>query len=218
MMQVEASDRRLPVYLLLDTSFSMEGEPITAVEQGVKLLVEDLQSDPMALETAWLSVITFDSDAKQVVPLTEIGDFQMPPLRANGMTSLGAALKLLMDRVDKEVRKQTSNQKGDWKPLIFLMTDGEPNDKWESPADEVRKRRLGNIIACAAGPEANERPLKRITEIVFKLQDCSEGTLRAFFKWVTASVKTTSASVQTQGDQAINLPEPPKDAGIVIVP
>ena len=46
--------RRLPVYLLLDTSGSMFGEPIEAVHQGVRALLDDLKSDPYALETAFM--------------------------------------------------------------------------------------------------------------------------------------------------------------------
>lgn len=64
--------RRLPIYLLLDTSGSMMGEPIEAVKQGVKALLSELKSDPQTIETAYLSVITFDSHARQVVPLTEL--------------------------------------------------------------------------------------------------------------------------------------------------
>ena len=55
--------RRLPVYLLLDTSGSMSGEPIEQVKNGVQMLVASLRQDPYALETAWLSVITFSSGA-----------------------------------------------------------------------------------------------------------------------------------------------------------
>lgn len=80
--------RRLPIYLLLDTSSSMSGEPITAVQNGLDLLVSTLRQDPYALETAFLSVITFDTDARQVVPLTEITDFQTPNIQANGVTAL----------------------------------------------------------------------------------------------------------------------------------
>lgn len=216
--EVGAEERRLPIYLVLDTSYSMEGEPINAVQQGMDLLVSDLQTDPMALETTWLSVITFDTDAKQIIPLTPLDEFNSPDLSCNGVTSLGAALELVMDTVKTEVRKQSSSQKGDWKPLIFLMTDGEPTDRWEAAADKLKKAKLGNIIACGAGPDSNENTLKKITEIVVKLQDCSEGTLKAFFAWVTASIKTTTSSIGTNGDDAIILPEPPKDAGIVIVP
>ena len=216
--EIAAGDRRLPVYLVIDTSYSMEGEPINAVQQGVNLLVDDLQADPMALDTVWLSVITFDSTAKQISPLTEIGDFQVPNLVPNGLTALGDGLTVLKRSVGKEVRKQTANQQGDWKPMIFLMTDGEPTDSWQGPANDLKANPVGNIIACAAGPHANSQNLKQITDRVIELADASSGTLGAFMGWVTQSIKTTSASVQAQGQQAIALPALPADQGIVIVP
>jgi uncharacterized protein YegL len=216
--EISAGMRRLPVYLVLDCSGSMMGEPIEAVRMGLRQLIGDLQGDPQALETVWLSVITFDSSAKQVVPLTEIGAFQEPTIQASGTTALGEALTLLSNCIDKEVRKTTAEQKGDWKPLVFLMTDGMPTDSWDRPADQLKKKRPGNIIACAAGPGADDSVLKRITEIVIRLQDTSPGTLGAFMKWVTASVTTTSQSVAQQGDAAVNLPAVPQDQGIQIVP
>ncbi|MBT9142131.1 MAG: hypothetical protein DDT32_00604 [Syntrophomonadaceae bacterium] len=216
--EVSAVIRRLPVYLLLDCSGSMSGEPIEAVRMGLRSLVSDLQGDPQALETVWLSIITFDSSAKQVVSLTEVGSFQEPVLNASGTTALGEALKLLLNSVDKEVRKTTTKQKGDYKPLIFLMTDGMPTDSWENAADEVMRRKFGNIIACAVGPGAEDAVLKRITNTVIRLQDVSPGTLGAFMGWMTASISETGASVSARGDAPIDLPPPPKDAGIVIVP
>lgn len=208
--------RRLPVYLVLDTSGSMSGDPIEAVRMGVKLLVTELRNDPMALETAYLSVITFNSTAQQVVPLTELATFQEPVIDAGGSTAMGDALEELLRCADRELVKQSSSQKGDYKPLVFLMTDGGPTDTWESAADRVKNKRW-NVIACAAGAQADESILKRITEAVVKLNDCQPGTLKNFFKWVSQSIKTTSKSVQqTGGDTAVNLPPPP--AGIQIVP
>ncbi len=105
--------RRLPVYILLDTSGSMYGEPIEAVKNGVQVLVSTLRSDPYALETAYLSVITFNSSAQQDVPLTELASFQQPNLTASGCTALGEALSLLAQKADTEVTKTSSEQKGD---------------------------------------------------------------------------------------------------------
>ena len=212
------SSRRLPVYLVLDCSGSMFGDPIEAVNQGVKALVAELQSEPYAIETAYLSVITFESTAQQVCPLTELMAFQPPTLSAGGTTALGGALKLLTQCFEKEVKKASDSQKGDWKPLVFLMTDGMPTDTWEKAADELKKKKPANIIACAAGSGADEYTLKKLTEIVVKLDNLQPDTLKQFFKWVSQSIKQTSQSVaQVMADnQPINLPPPPQ--GITIIP
>lgn len=202
---------RLPVYLLLDCSSSMSGEPIEAVRQGVRALISDLRCDPQAMETAHLSVITFASSAKQICPLTELMAFQEPTLDAGGNTALGEALKILEHCLDNEVRKSTHSQKGDWKPLVFIMTDGRPNDSWELAADRIKKKKVGNIIACAAGAGADASMLKRITEIVVEITNLQPETLRAFFKWVSSSIRTTSSSVVQVIDDArpVNLPPLP---------
>ena len=212
----DASIRRLPVYLVLDCSGSMTGAPIEAVRQGMKTLLGELKSDPQALETVFLSVITFDSTARQVNPLTELMLVKEPDFQATGTTALGAALKLLSECIDREVRQTTADQKGDWKPLIFLMTDGAPTDKWEDAADAIKAKKPGNFIACAAGAGADEAVLKRITDIVVKLNDLQPEALKQFFQWVSASVATTSTGVANQGEAAVTLPPPPPE--IVIVP
>jgi len=207
--------RRLPVYLVLDCSGSMTGEPIEAVRQGMKTLLGELKSDPQALETVYLSVITFDTTARQVVPLTELILVKEPSFEATGTTALGAALKLLSECIAREVRQTTATQKGDWKPLIFLMTDGAPTDKWEPQADEMKKNKPGNFIACAAGAQADEATLKRITDVVVRLNDLQPDALKQFFKWVSASVTTTSTNVAKSG-APLSLPAPPPQ--IIIVP
>ena len=143
--------RRLPVYLLLDTSGSMYGEPIEAVKNGVQTLVSSLRQDPYALETAYLSVITFESSAQQITPLTELSAFQQPNLSAGGCTAMGEALALLAQKVDTEVTKTTNDQKGDWRPLVFILTDGEPTDDLNKGLAEFKKRKFGMVVACAAG-------------------------------------------------------------------
>ena len=137
--------RRLPVYLLLDCSGSMFGEPIEAVKNGVQVLVSTLRQDPYALETAYLSIITFDSSARQASPLTELAAFQQPTLQASGCTALGEALTLVSQCADNEVVKTTPEKKGDWKPLVFIMTDGEPTDDLNKGIAEFNKRKWGKI-------------------------------------------------------------------------
>lgn len=211
--------RRLPVYLLLDTSGSMFGEPIEAVKNGVQVLVSTLRSDPYALETAYLSVITFNTTAQQTVPLTELSAFQMPTLTASGCTALGDALKLLAERADAEVTKTTSEQKGDWKPLVFIMTDGEPTDDLQRGLNEFNKRKWGVVVACAAGQGANTDTLKRITECVVQLDTADSATIKSFFKWVSASISTSSMRVEDGLGEVTGLkelPPPPPEVNIVV--
>ena len=207
------------MYLLLDTSGSMSGEPIEAVKNGVQVLVSTLRQDPYALETAFLSIITFDSAAKQVVPLTELATFQTPPISASGSTELGAALSLLADRIEAEVAKTTADAKGDWKPLVFIMTDGAPTDDWKRGLDRLRKVRTGIVIACAAGPGADTTVLKQVTEVVVQLDTADQNTIKAFFKWVSASVSTGSHKVD-QGQKEVSglgdLPPPPPEVNVVL--
>jgi uncharacterized protein YegL len=210
--------RRLPIYLVIDTSGSMMGAPINAVNQGIQMVQAAVRSDPRALETACLSLITFDSNANQVVPLVDAGSFAAPTLQATGGTNLGAGLQLLSDAISREVATvSTGEQKGDWRPVVFLMTDGQPTDTgWQAAADALKARKL-NVIACAAGHAADEQMLKRVTNTVVKLADTSEQSIREFFKWVTASIKAASASIGTANpQQGAALPPPPPE--IVIIP
>ncbi len=162
--------RRLPVYLLLDCSGSMMGEPIEAVRQGIKALLSELRGDPQALETAYLSVITFDS------------------------------------------------QKGDWRPLVFILTDGSPTDTaaFERAVQNIKSAKIANIVACAAGSNARTEHLKRITDNVLMMNTLSAGDMAQFFAWVSGSIKMSSKSLDAKPGMPLRLPPPPQ--GFVIVP
>ena len=115
--------------------------------------------------------------------------------------------------------KTTPEMKGDWKPLVFLMTDGEPTDDLQKGLDEFQKRKFGMVVACAAGQGANTDTLKRITDNVVQLDTADSATIKAFFKWVSASISTGSQKVEdAHGDVATmsELPPPPPEVNIVV--
>ncbi|MBR4840313.1 MAG: VWA domain-containing protein [Paludibacteraceae bacterium] len=210
--------RRLPVYLLIDTSGSMKGEPIESVKVGLEAMLASLRQDPYALETVWLSIITYDREVKQLMPLTQIGEFQLPNIVTpdSGPTHTGAALELLCSVVDKEVRLSSTQQKGDWMPLLFLMTDGKPSDiqLYNSMIPEVKKRHFASIVACAAGMHAQTDPLKLLTNQVFSLDTADSTTFKQFFKWVSDSIGIGNKSIGAVED--LVLPPPPEEVNIVI--
>lgn len=210
--------RRLPIYLLLDTSGSMTGEPIEAVKNGVQMMVHSLRQNPQAIETAFVSIITFDSEAKQLIPLTDLASFQTVDLKAAGTTALGAALSLLADKLENEVTKTTLEQKGDWKPIVFIMTDGVPTDDWQAGFQKLKAVKKGLIVGCAAGNNADDKVLKEIADQVVRLSNTDADSIGKFFQWVSASIATTSTKVEETGidlTKKDQLPPPPSELVIV---
>ena len=210
--------RRLPVYLLLDTSGSMTGEPIEAVKNGVQMMVHSLRQNPQAIETAFVSIITFDSEAKQLIPLTDLASFQTVDLKAAGTTALGAALSLLADKLENEVTKTTLEQKGDWKPIVFIMTDGVPTDDWQAGFQKLKAVKKGLIVGCAAGNNADDKVLKEIADQVVRLSNTDADSIGKFFQWVSASIATTSTKVEETGIDLTKKDQlPPPTSELVIV-
>lgn len=211
--------RRLPVYLVVDVSGSMSGEPIESVKNGLQMLVSALRKDPQALETAYLSVITFGNDAQQVVPLTELAAFQVPEISASGCTALGEALDLVCECAKREVAKSTPEVKGDWRPMMFLMTDGVPTDDPKPAIAKFKSMKWGASVSCAAGPGADSKLLDQITpECVVALDTADSASIAAFFKWVSSSVSTSSKSVNEANkevDGLDQLPPPPPEVKVV---
>ncbi|WES70462.1 VWA domain-containing protein [Superficieibacter sp. HKU1] len=211
--------RRLPVYLLIDTSGSMRGESIHAVNVGVQAMLSALRQDPYALESVHISIITFDNEAREHTKLSALENFQFTDIvvPSAGGTFTGAALECLVACVDRDVRRSDGDRKGDWRPLVFLMTDGTPSDAWAygEAIKEVKKRAFGSIIACAVGPKARHEHLKQLTDTVVALETLDSTAFAGFFKWVSASVASgsTSAGVNASAD---TLPPPPPEIQLVL--
>lgn len=201
--------RRLPVYILVDISSSMRGEPIETVKAGINSLIESLCQDPYALETVCLSVITYSSQAEQILPLTEVYKLRTPELIAKGRSAMGEALLLLSERIDNEVIKHTPERKGDWKPLLFLLSDGGHSGPIAKPIAELKKRKFGAVVACAAGAKSHLDVLYKITDNVIQISTTDSQSIKAYFKWISSSISTTSTKIENTGNEEMNLQELP---------
>jgi uncharacterized protein YegL len=193
--------RRLPVYVLVDCSESMSGDPIESVKAGISALHSELMNDPSAVESAWMSVIAFNGNARQIVPLTQLSDFTPPNLSTAKGRSLGAALELLSGAICREVRTPVVSigQKGDWKPLVFIITDGPLTDDWRTGAKNLKSVCAASIISIACGDNADSSILKSISDTVLEMKNMSPSDFSAFFKWVTMPLVTSATSPRKMG-------------------
>ncbi|WP_419533404.1 TerY-C metal binding domain-containing protein [Endozoicomonas sp.] len=209
--------RRLPVYFLLDVSESMIGQPLRQLEAGMEQIVRSLRTDPQALESVYLSVIAFAGKADLIVPLIDVVSFYPPRLPVGSGTALGAALNCLMDNIEKEVVKTTAERRGDWKPVVFLMTDGRPTDN----TDEVIKRwrtefaNRAQLVAITLGDRADSTLLAELTDDVLCLEGNDGKTFKQFIDWISASVTATSYLVESNPGSGISLAKKP--TGLTLV-
>ncbi len=193
--------RIFPIFLVIDVSESMAGDALVQLEYGMRQITADLMQDPYALETAWISVIAFAGRARTLVRLTELTDFVPPHLPVGGGTGLGGALVHLMDEIDRSVTPSTPEKKGDWKPLVFLMTDGVPTDNPE-PALRRWKEKYAHrvaLVAVSIGGGGDHAILSRLTDDIIPFDDTVEGAFKKFITWITNSVKSSTRSVTAGG-------------------
>ena len=189
--------RRLPIYFLIDISESMVGEQIQHVEDGMAAIITAIKTDPHTIETVWISIIVFAGQAKTLVPLQEVVTFYPPKFPIGGGTSLSRGLGHLMFELRKNIVKTTMETKGDWKPIVFLFTDGVPTDDCTAAIAEWKQnwQKTANMVAVSFGNEADISILKELTENVLLFKNTTKEDYRKFFRWVTDSIKTSSVSV-----------------------
>lgn len=211
-------NRRLLAYFLLDTSGSMKGEPIEALNNGFNGLISMLRTDPQAMDSLHISVITFGTKVENLIPLVDLASYQPVEIVCpeSAATHTGHALEMVHNLVKTELIKGSPDRKGDWKPLLFIFTDGKPSDlqMYREYIPKIKALDFGVIVGCAAGPKAEVSFLQELTNDVVKLDTTDSNTLTTFFKWVSSSIELGSKSQGT--GEAVTLPPPPSELNIIV--
>jgi uncharacterized protein YegL len=148
-----------------------------------------------------VSVIAFAGQPKTIAPLQEVISFYPPKFPIGSGTSLCSGLGHLMYELKKNIVPTSAEQKGDWKPIVFFFTDGVPTD---SPNDlqaviaewKQKWQRAANMVVVSFGKHTDNHLLGELTENVLYFDNSDVSAYKQFFKWVTASIKTSSISVE----------------------
>jgi len=195
------SNQRTPCIVVLDTSGSMAGEPIRELNEGVRALHQALNEDTHALTHVSLCLITAGgSGAEVLMDWTDATQFQPVDMQAAGVTPLGAALILALDRVEQykgECRAQGIQYTRPW---LFFITDGSPTDSDTTWAEAIRRCKEAEV-----GKKAVIFPItvqngdqQKISEVTSRQVVQMTGlNFKEFFVWLSGSLG--SASRQAPG-------------------
>jgi uncharacterized protein YegL len=186
-------DPRCACVLLLDTSGSMSGAPIDALNQGLRAFQADIQEDALAKRRVEIAIITFGGSVQTVQDFVSAGSFSAPSLSAGGGTPMGEAIALGLQLAKARKAEYRSGGVPYYQPWVFLITDGEPTDEWQSAATLVKSDasdRAVTFFAVGVGG-ANMQILSSITPRVLKLEGLKFAEL---FVWLSQSQKNVSRS------------------------
>lgn len=206
--------KRTPCVLLLDTSSSMQGPPISELNDGLQAFKNELNVDDLAKTSVEVCLITFGGKAELVHDFVDIDSFHPPYLDANGGTPMGAAIDLGLDKIEERERLYKSQQIAFYRPWFFLMTDGAPTDvkELELAIPRLHGRSDKIIFNALAVENADEEWLKKIMppDPPHMLQKLSGTNFKDFFIWLSRSLVQIASSGSEPGDQ-IKLEAPPSD-------
>ncbi|WP_064604434.1 vWA domain-containing protein [Photobacterium sp. J15] len=196
---------RCPCMLLLDTSSSMTGSPITELNRGVRQFIEEVQSDEVAASSVELGVITFGAKVELQSKLTTVEDIEgVSELQAYGMTPMGEAVNLAISELESRKAEYQRNGVSYYQPWVVMMTDGGPNDEWSGAAQRLRnlaEQKKMVVLCVGIGDDAEMQILQQFS--VLPPKKLNGLKFREFFAWLSQSMQRVSAS--TPGDK-ISLP------------
>lgn len=202
---VDNPEPRCPVILLCDTSGSMAGQPINALNAGLVAFQDDVFKDETASLRVEVALVTF-APVRLAQEFVTIDNFMPPLLKADGVTPIGEAIDYALDLLEQRKETYKNNGVQYYRPWVLLITDGAPTDNWYHAAQRVRQaemqRRLSFFAIGVEGADMNtlrqiappERPPVRLNGLDFQ----------SMFLWLSTSMKRVSCS--QVGGTMISLP------------
>lgn len=181
--------------LLLDTSRSMRGAPIRALQNGLEGYRSFLAADEEAKLIVETCIITFSDEARVLHPFSSVDDLPHIDLAAGGWTAMGAALELGMQQIEE--RKAFYKEEGVdyYRPFLVLITDGAPTDlksqaRFDEMAAKIQKgafERKFTPLFFGTG-NANFDKLKRLVGPSGTVAGIDGARFEEFFQWLSKSM------------------------------
>lgn len=210
-----ATPRPLPVIVMADVSGSMgENGKIEALNAAMRDMLSTFSKENRLRAEIQVGMITFGGQAQMHLPLAaacSVASFD--ELKAAGATPMGAAFDLARQLLEDKERIPSRA----YRPVLILLSDGLPTDDWEAPlkalCDSERAQKASRL-AMAIGPDADEAMLKEFANDaeapIFRAHNARD--IHRFFRAVTMSVTTRTASQNPDASTVLVVPPPDDDS------
>ena len=134
--ETAASPVILACYLALDTSDSMVGSALEALNVELARLVDAVRAHPRLAEICRLAVVTFDEEARLHLPLTPVAEIRRPPRLAatRPATNYEVVFGLLRRQITEDLDALRASGRRPLRPAVWLLTDGRPTRGFWPPA------------------------------------------------------------------------------------
>lgn len=170
----EMGRTHVSVLLLVDTSASMAGEKICAVEHAINGFIDEFKGSYEA-ECTDICIVSFSDETKIVQPFTCASNLAEIALEASGLTSLWEALSLSIDLLNNQRRLYQQLAITYYKPRIFLITDGTPTDIGDIVIPKLKSDVANNRYGlCVLGLPGYDENLFTFLEVPHGLVQCGE--------------------------------------------
>lgn len=185
---------RCACVLLLDTSGSMQGAAINALNEGLRAFATDVAADPLARQRVEVAVVTFGGAVQVVNEFATVANFTPPTLGADGGTPMGHAVEVALDRLEARKESYRTNGVPYYRPWVFLVTDGQPTDDWKAAAQRVHDAEEANGLAFfAVGVEGAD--MATLAKIAVRTPLRLQGlAFTELFLWLSRSQRQVSSS------------------------
>ncbi|MBO7175314.1 MAG: VWA domain-containing protein [Spirochaetaceae bacterium] len=166
-IEIEGVARKsMVMFFLIDTSGSMEGRSIAAVNDAMREVLPDIQdiSNNNADAKIKLAVMSFSSGTNwETTEPQELDSYRWEDLEAGGVTEMGAAFRELNSKLDRNAFLQ--DPAGVKMPVIILISDGEPTDDFREGLNVLQQNKwYKRSIKVALGvDDANMDVMKEFT-------------------------------------------------------
>jgi len=209
--KIEIPRRTMVLFFVIDTSGSMDGSKIGAVNAAIEEIIPEIRgvSDENADALIKIAALEFSSGARWITvngPV-EADQFNWNFLEAAGVTDFGAACKTLNEKLSTKAFMQEAT--GSFAPAIFLLSDGEPTDDWQRHLADLKKNnwfKAAVKVAVAIGDDANKDVLKEFTGTMEAvLETRSAATLKKMIKFVSVRASQVASKSSNVSDAAADL-------------